>query len=315
MQIPGGALGAASQQLAIDAQALDALKLQAKKDPEQALRTAAKQFEAVFLGMMLKSMRDASPKDGVFDSEATNMYTGMLDQQWVDLLSKKGIGVADVMVKQIQRSQSGHQPGNPNEPVQIKPLHPETTPLPIKPGARQPNLSTLEHISSSTQQGVQQMDDAQSPARHFVQRLWREAKQAESVTGVPAQFVLGQAALESGWGKHEIRHSDGSNSHNLFGIKAGSDWKGAVTENVTTEYVDGTARKVVEKFRAYGSYAEAFADYARLLTRNPHFAQTLTPGQSATQFAAQLQKSGYATDPEYAQKLTQVIEKTVRMVV
>ncbi len=313
MQAPSSAIGTASQRLAIDAQALDALKLQAKTDPDKALRTAARQFEVVFLNMLMKSMRDASPKDGLFDSEATNMYTGMLDQQWVDLLSKKGIGVADVMVKQLERTQAAKGGAMP-----LQPLHKPNEFMPLKPLEsliRQQTMSTLERINSTTQQGAQQIDDANSPARGFVQKLWREAKQAEGVTGVPAQFMLGQAALESGWGKREIRNGDGSNSYNLFGIKAGADWKGAVTAAATTEYVDGKARKVVEKFRTYASYAEAFADYARLLTSNPRYAQTLASGQTPAQFATQLQKAGYATDPAYAQKLTQVIEKTVRMVV
>ncbi len=311
MQVPSSAIGTASQRLAIDAQALDALKLQAKTEPDKALRTAARQFETVFLNMLMKSMRDASPKDGLFDSEASNMYTGMLDQQWVDLLSKKGIGIADVMVKQLERTQAAAKGGA----MPLQPLHKPNEFMPLKPVSQQQTISTLERISSSTQQGAQQIDDANSPARGFVQKLWREAKQAEGVTGVPAQFMLGQAALESGWGKREIRNGDGSNSHNLFGIKAGADWKGTVTETTTTEYVDGKARKVVEKFRTYASYAEAFADYARLLTSNPRYAQTLASGQTPAQFATQLQKAGYATDPQYAQKLTQVIEKTVRMVV
>jgi flagellar protein FlgJ len=130
---------------------------------------------------------------------------------------------------------------------------------------------------------------------------------------VPAQFILGQAALESGWGKREIKFADGSTSHNLFGVKATGNWKGPTVEAVTTEYVGGVARKTVEKFRAYSSYAESFADYARLIGNNPRYAATLKSADAA-QFAQSLQKAGYATDPNYASKLTAVIQQTLRAV-
>jgi flagellar protein FlgJ len=132
------------------------------------------------------------------------------------------------------------------------------------------------------------------------------AEQASRSTGVPAHLILGQAALESGWGKREIRMADGSDSHNLFGIKAGNDWKGKVAQVTTTEYHNGVASKQVERFRAYGSYAESFQDYARLLSDNPRYSGVV--GQAdAKGFAQALQQSGYATDPHYADKLAGVI--------
>jgi flagellar protein FlgJ len=125
--------------------------------------------------------------------------------------------------------------------------------------------------------------------------------------------MLGQAALESGWGKREIRAADGTPSHNLFGVKAGANWKGSVVETVTTEYVNGVAQKSVEKFRAYSSYADAFRDYANLLRNNPRYAGVVAQaaqGIDAAGFAQGLQKAGYATDPNYADKLTRVIKTT-----
>jgi flagellar protein FlgJ len=123
--------------------------------------------------------------------------------------------------------------------------------------------------------------------------------------------MLGQAALESGWGRREIKGRDGSTSHNLFGIKAGSDWKGKVVEAVTTEYVNGKAQRRVEKFRAYDSYADSFKDYAKLITNNPRYEKVLASGGDATSFARGLQKAGYATDPNYATKLASIIKKTL----
>ena len=125
--------------------------------------------------------------------------------------------------------------------------------------------------------------------------------------------MIGQAAHESGWGRREIRHADGTPSYNLFGIKAGADWKGPVAETLTTEVVNGQAVKGVAKFRAYASHAESFADYARLMTNSPRYQPVLAQGQDAGSFAAGLQRAGYATDPAYADKLTRVINTTLRL--
>lgn len=134
------------------------------------------------------------------------------------------------------------------------------------------------------------------------------ARIAARRTGLPAQFVIGQAALESGWGKHEIKSADGTPTHNLFGIKAGSNWKGRTVEVRTTEYIDGQPRKVVDRFRAYDSYADAFTDWAKLMADNPRYAKVLE-AKDAAQFARRLESAGYATDPLYAEKLTRVINQ------
>lgn len=139
------------------------------------------------------------------------------------------------------------------------------------------------------------------------------ARAAERATGIPAANILGQAALESGWGKHEIKMADGSPSHNLFGIKAGPGWKGKVAEVTTTEFENGVAKKVTAKFRAYDSYAEAFTDHARLLSQSPRYSQTVAAAGSVRDYAQGLQKAGYATDPAYADKLTNVINTALRV--
>jgi flagellar protein FlgJ len=165
----------------------------------------------------------------------------------------------------------------------------------------------------------------QTGAAGFVQQHMDAAQRAQAETGIPAAFMVSQAALETGWGRREIRHADGSPSFNLFGIKAGAGWKGPVAEIVTTEYVDGRPQKVTAKFRAYGSYAESFADYARLMTQSPRYAAATqaVAAQSrgaaagdatqAARFATGLQQAGYATDPAYADKLTRVINTTLRL--
>jgi len=143
--------------------------------------------------------------------------------------------------------------------------------------------------------------------------MWPHAKTAEKSTGLPAAWVVGQAALESGWGQRDIRDAQGLPSHNLFGVKAGRGWKGRTVASVTTEYVDGVARKSVEMFRRYDSYAEAFADWASLMAANPRY-RAVVEARSAREFAEGLEKGGYATDPAYGTKLKQTIGRLLRAV-
>lgn len=275
--------------LAVDSKSLDALRTQAKQAPDKALVAAAKQFEAVFMSMLMKSMRDATPQEGMFDSEQTKMFTSMLDQQLSQNVGgSRGIGLADMMVKQLSRQANyTEQAGGADEAM-------------LKPAAAVPLVSARANtaLPSAYNENVQQ---------DFVQRMLPHATIASRETGLPAHQMIGQAALESGWGRREILMADGSNSYNLFGIKAGADWKGKVTEVKTTEYHHGVASKPVEKFRAYDSYADSFRDYAKLLSDNPRYAKVLEQGESVQGFARALQNSGYATDPKYAEKLVQVI--------
>lgn len=300
----------ATSAFALDTKGLDALKRKSRDmsadGQKQALKQAAGQFEAVFMNMLLKSMRDSLPKDGMTESDTTRTYTSMLDQQMSQKLSDKGMGLADMIVKQLDRKLV--------DPAALKDM---------QTGAAG-TMSTLQRLKSATSAasssgssgaaGSVSSAPLSGAPKDFVQARWADAQAAEQATGVPAQFILGQAALESGWGKRDIKYADGSTSHNLFGIKATGNWKGATVDAVTTEYVGGVARKVTEKFRAYSSYAESFADYAKLLTTSPRYAKTLTAGTDAAKFASNLQQAGYATDPNYAKKLTSVIQQTLRAV-
>jgi flagellar protein FlgJ len=179
------------------------------------------------------------------------------------------------------------------------PLNPPAQPFPLPAAPARP--------------GAAAGDDAQPVAavppqvREFVNRQWPHAVEASRETGIPAHFILGQAALESGWGRAEIRNADGTPSHNLFGIKAGRGWNGPVANAATTEYVNGNAVKASEAFRSYKSYGEAFLDYARLLRSDGRYAQVLERGQDAAGFARGLQQAGYASDPMYADKLYRII--------
>jgi flagellar protein FlgJ len=297
-------LRSTTNNLALDGRSLDALRLQAKRNPEQALKAVSMQFEAVFLQTLLKSMRDATPQDGMMDSDSTRMYTSMLDQQMAQSLSARGMGLADVMLRQLQRGRQADSAALPT-PATTAPseLPAFDTPAAIATAVRETPLpipSALPPAPDDVKaKGVDNNDS-------FLSRMKAHAMEAANATGIPARFLLGQAALESGWGKREIRAADGSPSYNLFGIKAGRSWKGATVDVLTTEYTDGVPRQTVQKFRAYGSYAEAFQNYANLMQGNPRYAAVLKQSDGAG-FAQGLQRAGYATDPRYAEKLTQVL--------
>lgn len=275
-----------SAKLALDSRGLEQLRAQAKQSPDQALKAAAQQFESVFLNMMLKSMREATPQDGMFDNEQTKMFTGMLDQQLAQNMASRGVGLADIMVQQLSRNMAG-------QPETGKPAV-----LPASSGALAPAAQGMSALPSAYSENAQQ---------NFVDRMTPFAMQASGASGVPAQLILGQAALESGWGKREIRMPDGSNSFNLFGIKATAGWNGKVAEVMTTEYRNGIAYKQVERFRAYSSYAEAFQDHANLIGNNPRYAEVMQQAGNPAGMASAIQRAGYATDPHYADKLARVM--------
>jgi len=268
-----------SASLAMDVKSLAKLRLDAKQNAPKALQDTARQFEALFLNMMIKSMRQASPTSDMASGQDAQLYTSMLDQQLSQTMAKRGIGLADYLLRQMTPSQ--------------------------------PSLA----VPASAAQPVAAVSPAGQPStvENFQAQMAAHAQEAAQLTGLPATFILGQAALESGWGRRQIVAADGSPSHNLFGLKAGASWQGKVAETTTTEYVGGVAKKMVQKFRAYDSYADAFRDYAALLRRSPRYEQVIAKGHTLTGFSEGLQKAGYATDPHYADKLSRVIQQ-VRLV-
>lgn len=274
-----------TQRASYEMQGLTSLRAAAHQQTPQATQQAAKQFEAVFTQMMVKSMRDATMSGGLLGSDQEKMFNGMLDDQLAQqLASNKGIGLADLMLKQLAKT--------------------GTTLPPAAMGRAQPLAGRAYNAADAI--GV--ADNAPAAAGEFVDRMATAAQNASANSGIPARFMLSQAALESGWGKREIRRADGSTSHNVFGIKAGKNWNGPTVEVATTEYVNGQPRKVMAKFRAYGSYDEAFADYAKLISNNPRYSSVVASANDAASFANNLQRAGYATDPQYASKLMKVMK-------
>jgi len=306
-----------TNRFALDVQGFDAMRAAANAAPQQGVKMAAKQFDAVFTQMMLKSMREATPSDGPLDSHDGDSFTSMMDQQLAQQMSSKGIGVANAMIKQLTRNMGGADGaggvgalgGDANE-GNLKML--DALGRAYGNAAANGALASGRGYSADSALTPPLRGNGESPDMDaFVDKLAGAAHQASAATGVPARFIVGQAALESGWGKHEIRSANGSPTHNVFGIKATKDWTGKTVVATTTEYVHGVAHRVKAKFRAYDSYDDAMNDYANLLKSNPRYAQVIDGARSAEGFAQGMQRAGYATDPHYAKKLMAIMQQMV----
>ncbi|MFN5048111.1 flagellar assembly peptidoglycan hydrolase FlgJ [Roseateles sp.] len=270
-----------------DTRSIEALRAAAARDPKSSIKETARQFEALFMQEVMKSMRASTLSSGLLDNSATQLGTEMLDTQFAGKMTGLPGGLSEAIARQLQRQMGISDSKSAAEAA--KPLQP-------LPALARKNVAP--HVQS------------------FIQRHDEAARAAQAQTGIPASFMIAQAAHESGWGRREITAKDGTPSFNIFGIKATPNWTGKVAEVTTTEYVDGKPQKVVAKFRAYGSYEEAFKDYARLIGSNERYRDVVAKAQAgagAETFAQGLQKAGYATDPEYASKLARVINTTVRV--
>lgn len=299
---------------ALDFSGLNTLKrgVQANPASEEKQREIARQFEAIFIQMLMKQARQTSDQmPTLFDSQATRMARSLSDEQASLALANPGIGLADALMAQMQGG------------VLSKPLDPLANPpeaarsrLPglqsrIGDGQRQAadsitsliDLLSQRHLGQKVRSAIQGAPDH---IRTFVDRMAVAAESAAQHSGVPAKLILSQAALESGWGQREILRSDGSSSHNLFGIKAGGSWRGDVVHVMTTEYVDGEPRKMSQPFRAYDSYEDSFRDYAKLISQSDRYSDVMK-ARSAEDAARKVQAAGYATDPSYADKLISIM--------
>jgi len=258
-----------------DLQGLTGLRKQAREESPAALQAVARQLEAIFMQMMLKSMRDASPEKGLFDSDQGKFYQEMFDKQMaLSLSGRQGVGLADVLVRQLSQQVSST----------------DTVDKPAA-GAGPQSSNSMPFVSPED----------------FVRRLKGPAQAATTQAGMPVEALLAQAALESGWGRHIPRLPDGSSSHNLFGIKADARWEGARAVATTVEYRQGIAVKEQASFRSYPSFAESFTDYAHFLQQSPRYATALQQEGPPEAYLKALQQAGYATDPAYADKITAIM--------
>ena len=256
---------------ATDFRQFAALRRGADANDPKVLREVARQFESIFTKMMLDSMRSASFGDPMFGSDQADMYQDMMDDQLAVQLSQgRGLGLADMLIRQL--SQGG-----------------------VVPAAAAGDTNAPDKVSPGQQ-------------KKFVDEMLPHATAAARELGVDPRAIIAQAALETGWGTHQPADANGG-SNNVFGIKAGASWKGASVESGTTEFVDGIAQGEQARFRAYGSVAENVADYVRVLRDNPRYADALGTGSDVRAFATALQRGGYATDPDYASKLVSIADR------
>lgn len=286
-----------------DIAALDKLRASAQKNEKEALRQVAQQFESIFMNMVLKGMRDAN---AAFESELgnsnyTKFYRDMSDQQMAMNLSQQGaLGLADIMVEQLD------------------PTHSALTPASVLRTASTPATHLTADSSSSRHRGVP-LQAAINPEpefkdpEDFVSKLLPLARQTAAALGVDPKALLAQAALETGWGKKVIQKPDGSSSFNLFNIKASGDWQGNKTKVSTLEFEQGLPVKKQAVFRAYESFQDSFNDYKKFLSNSSRYKASLESEGDSAGFLHELQKAGYATDPEYATKAISVLGRITGM--
>jgi len=255
------------------------------------VKAVSEQVEALFLQMMLKSMRDAGEAAGEPTSNETGMYQDMFDKQVALTLSKRqDLGIARLFERQLGGKAAGAAPAGAASSSQPKQLPKGMLPDSRGHAAPPPTGANLSEQASD-----------------FVQQVLPTIRQAAAAIGVNPLGMLAQAALETGWGQRMPRTADGNSSLNLFGVKAGSDWSGARAMADTVEISGGVAKQTRTAFRAYGSIEESVGDFARLLTSSPRYREAVAAGSNAQAYVQSIAKAGYATDPQYANKLNDVL--------
>ena len=297
-----------------DISALQSLKTDSNKNSREGIRATAEQFESLFVSMMLKSMRDANKsfsESNMLSSNDTEFYQEMFDSQIaVSLSSQKGggFGMADVIERQILESKglvdSQSQYMSKSIADYQRKDFPSLNTEGLRDAVAQVDAVIERNDANETQKDVPV--SFESPDA-FVKSLLPIAKNVERETGISASLMIAQSALETGWGQKPIMKQDGSQSFNMFGIKANHGWSGDTADILTTEFHQGAAIKQRDAFRAYGSFEESFQDYAEFLQSNPRYEKALSVSDKPVEFAKALQESGYATDPNYADKIERIV--------
>lgn len=294
----------ASTPVYTDFSALTALKAEAGRDARGALSEVARQFESLFMGQMLKAMRQASLGEGILDSDQSLFYRDMFDQQLALHLSESGgMGLAAA----IERQLGGGQEAAAARVRDIRDyLHQRTLRVEASTVPQPPDSGTAAAAEAGMPESA--TDPADWSAGEFVQKLWPWAVEAAKQLGLRPQALLAQSALETGWGRYMLRQPDGTPSNNLFNIKADRRWEGASVAVDSLEYQQGLAVKKRSRFRAYDSLRDSFNDYVAFLKSNPRYGGALEAASDPDRYFAALQEAGYATDPRYAEKIRRVLE-------
>jgi flagellar protein FlgJ len=313
----------AAQQVYHSFEGFEQMRAQARDGDSEALSGAAKQLESVFVQMMLKAMRDTVPEGGLFDSEQSDFYEGMFDQQIsLNIANGKGIGLAEVIERQMSGMQGGASAANaPGEqqraPLQMPVRSPFAALRPLaieRPLAIDRNTLNTESLKQSTEQQISSPTAgnwAPVSPEAFADELRPYAQRAAAKLGVSENLLIAQAALETGWGQKVMPRNEGGSSFNLFGIKANASWQGDKASTATLEYRDGVALRERADFRAYSSLQQSFDDYVRFISEQPRYSEALNASDDK-RYVEALQQGGYATDPAYAEKILAVKQRLDR---
>ncbi|KZN33001.1 hypothetical protein N474_14005 [Pseudoalteromonas luteoviolacea CPMOR-2] len=299
----------------------DALKSAGDGDAsKQALKKAAQHFESIFTQMLLTSMRKANEAfedtDSPFNSSSVKFYREMHDQQMSLELSNNGsLGLADLIVQQLSPTKNGYMPasvirtGAEIQSDKIASGQQSTAQVEAKPSILESADGSEENDVTKAERSQNQPQDPKSfeSPEDFISTLWDYAKSAAQKLGLNPAVMVAQAALETGWGKHVIAKPDGNSSFNLFNIKADSRWEGDSASKMTLEFEQGLPVKKQANFRAYDSLKQSFNDYVDFLQSNPRYGDALKKAASPSEYLDALQQAGYATDPNYANKIKNVM--------
>jgi flagellar protein FlgJ len=310
-------LGVQNADVYTDFNGLAKLKSEARNQSPEAVKEVAKQFESIFLNNVLKGMREAKLADSLMDNDQSKFYSEMYDQQLaVHLSGSPGVGLADLIVKQLSRDQPDNEkPANEkNEKLGLEDYLNRSAGTP-KVMSTQRSVIAKQVVSAADNQSKSPVEEifntplkneAAQPimsAEQFVEQLQPYAEQAAKQLGIEPRVILAQAALETGWGRSLIKNSNGGNSFNLFNIKADKAWQGKQVQMPTLEFEQGIAKQVNSGFRSYNSFQESFQDYVDFIKSNPRYGEALKQAGNAKQYMQALQQAGYATDPNYADKV------------
>ena len=290
---------------------LTALKKDVRTNDPNALRQVAKQYESLFARMMIKSMRDAVGKDPIFGSDEGQTYQEMYDDQLsIEMTKGRGLGLADMLVRQLQKISGGAKTDASEDAKGAKGAAAGASAITPQMGAKSA-LRKFQGDPQGNRNGGSSGDavaPVASPAAKasFISDLWPSAQEAGQQLGVDPRNLIAQAALETNWGTRVPRDVQGRSTNNLFGVKAAGPWNGASVTAGTQEYQNGAAVSTTGQFRAYDSREQSFQDYVTLLRSNPRYSAALNTGSNVHAFASALQRGGYATDPDYASKVTAI---------
>lgn len=305
-----------------DIQGLASLKAGGSENRIEAIKKVGHEFESMFIKQLFKNMRDTNRifnQDNPMSSSEVEFHQDMLDQQLSLSIASgssfgKGLGIADAFIRQLssQYDIDDKKTSVDNDSRHISRIREMALPV-IKSIQKENSIelkngANIEAVSAEINAGGTSFSSPQD----FINQLYSMAKGAAKKLGTNAEILLSQAALETGWGQHIMQANNGESSHNLFGIKSQGSWQGKTIDKASLEYEQGSIKKVVSGFRQYDSFKDSFMDYVDFLKSSPRYDKAIAAAGDPKEYVEALQQAGYATDPEYANKIIAIFSKLSR---